>query len=241
MKIGIVGPGAMGLLFAYFFYKANIDIVLLGKDQNAVAEIKKGVNVIIGEKSEEINIEIGNNPEIIKECRIIFLFVKTYDTESAVKGITDVINKDAVIVTLQNGIGNKEIIARYIPENQIIYGSSSFGATRLSKNTVRLGGIGANVVGGSSVESVKSVEDILKKAKLDPVITDDPDIAVWKKAIINAGINPIGALLEIPNGGIIANEYSKRIQEQIVREAVKAASANNIVLLYRLRLLLVPS
>ena len=67
------------------------------------------------------------------------------------------------------------------------------------------------------------MEDILKKANLDVTVVDDPDIAVWKKAIINAGINPLGALLEIPNGGIISNAYSKRIQEQIVREAVNVA------------------
>ena len=57
------------------------------------------------------------------------------------------------------------------------------------------------------------------------MIAENPDLAVWKKAIINAGINPLGAILEVPNGEIVKNEYSTKVQEHIVGEAVKVASS----------------
>jgi 2-dehydropantoate 2-reductase len=53
---------------------------------------------------------------------------------------------------------------------------------------------------------------------------------VWSKAIINAGINPLGAILAVPNGMIIADEFSAFIQDAIIREAVAAAVARGIPL-----------
>ncbi len=229
MKIGIVGPGAMGCLFAYYFNKAGINVALLGKDKEAVFELREGIDLIIADETERFYTNISNDPAILKGCETIFIFVKTYDTEEALREIADVLDKESVVVTLQNGIGNKDIIAKFIEEKQIVYGSTSYGATRINSNTIRLGGTGTNIIGGINPAVVQAVEGILKRAGLEVSVTDEPDIAVWKKAIINAGINPLGALLNIPNGAIINNDFSKRIQEQIVMEAVNVARSVGVV------------
>ena len=88
--------------------------------------------------------------------------------------------------------------------------------------------MGSFIIGGINKDSVKSVEDILRKAKFDVELTGSPDTAVWKKTIVNAGINPLGALLQIPNGMIINNEYTLKLQQTLVREAVKVANAAGI-------------
>jgi 2-dehydropantoate 2-reductase len=227
MKVGIVGAGAMGSIFTYFFNKANMDIALLEKDSNAIKNMKNGLNVLVDNKTENIKIEVSDNPLILKDCEIIFIFVKTYDTEEAIKEISSGItgkDKKSIVVSLQNGIGSKEIIAKYIPEDRIVYGSTSIGATRVDSRTVRLGGIGDIVIGGSEREAVAVVETKFKEAGLNVIVTGNPDAAIWKKAIINAGINPIGALLGVSNGEIIDNEYSRKLQERIVREAVEVAN-----------------
>lgn len=230
MKVGIVGAGAMGTIFYYIFRGVDIDTVLLARNSEAVSKIKQGLNVIVDDKTETVSADIDKNPNILKGCSIIFLFVKSYSTEEAMKGIKDFIDSDSIIVTLQNGIGNREVIAKFILEERIVYGSTSIGATKIDANTVRLGGMGNNIIGGASREALKSVEDVLKKANLDVQVTDDPDTAIWKKAIINAGINPLGALLSISNGLIVGNEYSTRLQEEIVREAVNVASSMGVIL-----------
>ncbi len=222
MKIGIVGAGAMGSMFANFFQQANINTVLFEKNAYLLANLKQGLTIILDDKKLKIKLDIGDDPKLLSGCNIIFIFVKSYDTEEAIKKISSGIDQHTIIATLQNGLGNKEIIARYIPEKKIVYGSTSIGATRVDNNTVRLGGMGNIVIGGKN-EPVKIVEGVLKKAGLDVAITNNADAAIWKKAIINAGINPLGALLEIPNGKIISNEFTKNIQEFIVREAVKTA------------------
>jgi 2-dehydropantoate 2-reductase len=222
MKIGIVGAGAMGSMFAYFFTKAKMDVTLLENNANIIKHYKHEINIIPDHEIIKIKLNIVDTLQHLKDREIIFIFVKSYDTEEAIKKITPNISKQTIIVSLQNGLGNREIIARFIPEDKIVYGSTSIGATKVDNSTIRLGGMGSIVIGGKS-KSVKIIEEILVKAGLDTTVTDNPNAAVWKKAIINAGINPIGALLEIPNGKIISNEFAKSIQEQIVREAVYTA------------------
>ena len=55
-------------------------------------------------------------------------------------------------------------------------------------------------------------------------VVTDPDLYLWQKAVINAGINPIAAILGIPNGEILTNRYSAMLQENIVKEAVSSAT-----------------
>lgn len=223
MKVGIIGAGAMGSIFSYFFYKAKIDVVIFEKDSKTIISLNKGIDIIKGDKIEEIYVCVDSKLEILKECEFVFVFVKSYDTEEAIIGVQSAIEEDCIIVSLQNGIGNKEIIAKYFSEERIVYGSTSIGAARTEDGSVRLGGMGNIVIGGSSVKAVKSVEEILKMAGLDVNVSDNPEAVIWEKAIINAGINPIGALLDISNGSIIKNEYAKKIQEELVKEAVAIA------------------
>ncbi|MFH0976891.1 MAG: 2-dehydropantoate 2-reductase [Spirochaetota bacterium] len=224
MKIGIVGAGAMGSIFAYFFHKADINLTFFEKNNDIIKNIGSGLNVILGDDTVNIKIDIGNNPLILKGCQIIIIFVKTYDTEDAVKEIAPEIDKTSIIVSLQNGIGSKDIIAKYIHEDRIVYGSTSIGATRVNGNTVRLGGMGDVVIGGADKEAVAIAGSVLKKAGLKVNVSVNPEEVVWKKAIINAGINPLGALLGVPNGKIIESEYGRNLQENIIREAVNVAA-----------------
>ncbi len=230
MKTGIIGAGAMGSILSYFFVKENIETVLYEKDKDTIDHIKNGLNTIVEEEKHITKIDISGNPDILKECGIIFIFTKSYTTEAAVKEIKKVINEKSIFVTLQNGIGNKEIIAQHIPEERIVYGSTSLGATKVDAGTVRLGGMGSFTIGSVNNQALKRVEDLLKKAKFEVIVTDVPDTAIWEKAIVNAGINPLGALLGIPNGEIVTNEFSLKLQQEIVREAVEVANAMGVKL-----------
>jgi len=228
MKTGIIGAGAMGSIFSFFFNKANLDFNIYDHTKQSVDILKSGLNVVVDGKSELININISNNTDILNDCDIIFLFVKSYSTEEAMRDVITALSKNSIIVTLQNGIGNMEIISEFIPDDRIVYGSTSIGATKINPNTIKLGGFGDNIIGGNNIDSVNSVENILKLANLNVIISDKPNETIWKKVIVNAGINPLGAIFSIPNGKIIENKHSLKIQEEIVRESVKIASKMDI-------------
>ncbi len=228
MKIGIIGAGAMGSLFSSFFFKADMNHAIFEIDKNIVKTIKGGLTLIKGSTVEKFHPVIDSNPSILSDTDIIFVFVKSYSTEDAIKTIEPHIKKDSVIVSIQNGIGNFESIKKFIKLEQIIYGVTTYGAAKENPSTVRFGGAGTIEFGGKSEEAVNKLGSIFNLTKLDFSITKTPEKSVWQKALVNAGINPIASILNITNGEIVNNKFSRKLQENILREGVAAARVAGI-------------
>ncbi|MGB4270601.1 MAG: 2-dehydropantoate 2-reductase [Spirochaetota bacterium] len=225
--IGIVGAGAMGSLFAFFLHN-RFTILLYDSNPDIVNEIKMhGLLVEINSAQQTFYPTISNDPEILTPADIIFLFIKSFATEVAISTIQPYIKPDAIVVTLQNGIGNVELISSMI-DNPLVYGTTTIGATKLSPSSVRFGGTGFIIIGGDSYRDCSTVHSLLQKANLTVTIDPDPKKAIWEKAIINAAINPLGALLEVPNGKLMKNNNTVNIMICIIQEACLVAQAYGI-------------
>ncbi len=229
MKAGIVGAGALGSLFAHIFQRAGIPFSIYEKD-NAVVEAINSNGLALTENgvSDTIHPIINSKPGILSDADIILLFVKSYSTGDAVESIKHAIKNDSVIVSLQNGLGNYEAIARHIDENRIVLGTTTIGATKTGLSSVVMGGKGGITIGSVSADSVEAADLLFSKTGFPLHRIFNPHIAVWKKAIINAGINPIASILDIRNGEILESEYAMRLQEKAVEEAVESAKAAGI-------------
>ncbi|MGQ9842801.1 MAG: ketopantoate reductase family protein [Spirochaetota bacterium] len=225
-RIGIVGAGAMGSLFAFFLYN-NYHLLLYDSNTDTVHAIKQGLTVEINSAQQKFFPIISNDPSILAEADVIFLFIKSFATSDAITTIQPYIKTDAIVVTLQNGIGNVEQIASMI-KNPLIYGTTTIGATKLSPAHVRFGGIGSIIIGGDSSWHCSTVHSLLKQAGLSVTIASNPKKTLWEKAIINAAINPLGALLEVPNGMLIQNSDTLYIMTHVILEACQVAHADGI-------------
>ncbi|MEJ5360787.1 MAG: 2-dehydropantoate 2-reductase [Spirochaetota bacterium] len=224
--IAIVGAGAMGSLFAFFLH-SRYTILLYDTNPNTVNAIKDGLSVEINSVQQTFYPTISNDPAILISADIIFLFIKSFATEDAIRTIQPHIKPNAIVVTLQNGIGNVELISSMI-NNPLVYGTTTIGATKVSPSSVRFGGTGSIIIGGDSYSHCSTVHSLLQKANLTVTIAPDPKKAIWEKAIINAAINPLGALLEVPNGKLIENNNTLHIMKGIIQEACLVAQAYGI-------------
>ncbi|HPS59188.1 MAG TPA: 2-dehydropantoate 2-reductase [Spirochaetota bacterium] len=225
MKTGIAGAGAMGSLFASFFIETKIDTVLYEISPETVNCIKNELKIITSGNEIILHPVISDDPSILAEADIIFLFVKSYSTADAAAVILKAAKSGAIIVSLQNGLGNFEALSRSFDPERIVYGTTTFGAAKKSPSEVIFGGRGSVSIGGVSPWAVQKVSDLLVSAGLDVNISDNPERIVWLKALINAGINPIATILGIKNGQILENTYALQIQESILKEAVAAAGS----------------
>jgi len=212
MRIGIIGAGAMGTLFSEYISRTGIDYYVYEKDENR----KNYLND---------RMPISSSPSDISRCDIIFIFVKSYATGDACRDIQTSINADTIIVTLQNGLGISEIISYHFPQNPLVLGTATYGAALDSSGALVPGGEGEIIIGGRDKKSNAVIFSLLTDAGFTTRETGNPLQVIWEKAIINAGINPLGAVLNIPNGKIIENEYSSTIQEQLVLEGSRVAGA----------------
>ncbi len=227
MTIGIIGAGAMGSLYSSYFYRGGLKTVIYENDPAIVEAMQKGITLLTT-PPEVLPIPVSGDIGILSECAAVFLFIKSHATEKAVQDISGSLAEDAIVVSLQNGIGNYEKIREFFPAERIVYGTTSMGATKKDAGSVVPGGAGTVIIGGHNMAAVRTVYGVLVHCAINVVITDDPASALWKKAIVNAAINPLGALLGVPNGSLVENDESLKLQEIIVDEAVQAATAAGI-------------
>lgn len=225
MKTVIIGAGAMGCLFAHHFFQCGIPLQLLEKESRTVEKIKEeGILFIDGEIETVSRVNIGRDPHVLSGADIIYIFVKGHQMEGLLHSIKDNVKNTALLVSMQNGLSHPEMLSKTLPSIEPIFGTTSYGAAKESLNRVRAGGAGQCVIGAKHRESAERVKEHLTGGGFDVMITENPMEALWKKAIINAGINPLGAILGVTNGQIPANSHSALLQENLVNEAVTAAS-----------------
>ncbi len=218
MKIGIIGPGAMGTFLAGVLGKHN-EITLVGRQGLDIERVE-----IVGETELISEIDFTTDVSELSDTELIVICTKAFDTEVAVKGLIDYLPSECKLLSLQNGLKNEEIIAKYIGEERTIGGITSHGVTYLGTGKVKHAGKGETVIGGyPNRHDEKEIAKIFDKAGIKTELSDNIIGHIWKKVIVNVGINPITALLGVKNGFLLEDEYLHCLVEEVVDEATEVA------------------
>ena len=151
------------------------------------------------------------------------VLVKAYQTPELVAA-KDLLAADGVVLTLQNGLGNAEMLASLTGESRVAAGIATFGAHRTAPGVIRWGGDGYIVVGPwiQGVDVSWTVE-LLNRAKLNATYVPDPREPLWKKLAINAMVNPLAALTRQRNGELLQDAGLLALMEHVCRETIAAA------------------
>ncbi len=224
MKIGIVGPGAIGTFLAGVLGREN-DVDLVGRKSLDIKKIE-----VIGKTKLETEVNYTDSVESLSDKELVIVCTKSFDTEKAMASLSDHLSADSSVLSLQNGLNNEEIIADFVGERKTIGGITSNGVTYLEPGKVKHAGKGKTVIGQyprGKNEKVEKVCSIFNKAGLETTIDENILVKIWEKVIINSGINPITAILKIKNGVLVEDEYLTHLMEETVKES--AAVAENYV------------
>jgi 2-dehydropantoate 2-reductase len=139
------------------------------------------------------------------------------------------------ILTLQNGLGNLEIISEVLGGEKVIGGVTNLGATLVEPGKVRHAGKGETIIGridGKIPVEMRYIRELFNRAGLDTRISKDIKSILWSKLIINAGINALTAITRLNNGRLLEFEGSRKILREAVAEATKVAKRKRIKLIY---------
>ncbi|MDD4980009.1 MAG: 2-dehydropantoate 2-reductase [Candidatus Omnitrophica bacterium] len=236
MKIVIVGPGAMGCLLAGFLSKSKEEIWFLDENKERAAKMHhNGISIegISGYWQTPIKATIDIKE--IGKADLIIIAVKSYDTKEAVVQAKPLIGENTRVLTLQNGIGNIEVISEIAGNEKVIGGVTNLGATLLETGKVRHAGCGETVIGridGKIPAEMRSIREIFNKVGLETRISRDIKGLLWSKLIINSGINALTAITRLNNGRLVEFEGTRRILRGAVTEAIRIAKRKRIKLIY---------
>ena len=236
MKIAVVGPGAMGCLLAAFLSKSKEEIWILDYNKERAESINKNGVSLAGLSGEwRCNPKASSDIKDIGPVNLLILCVKSYDTKTAITRSKALIGENTSVLTLQNGIGNIEIISEIIEAQNVIGGVTNLGVTLLDTGKAKYAGKGETVIGrmdGKITVEMRTIREIFNKAGLETRISKDIKGLLWSKLIINTGINALTALTRLNNGRLIEFESSRRIMREAVTESIRIAKRKRIKLAY---------
>ena len=224
MRIVILGAGAIGSLFGGFLAGKH-DVTLVCRQDHALAIQKEGLK-ITGLSDFHVRPKAVTSVEGLEPPEILFLTVKAYDTEKALEDARAIMSPETILVSLQNGLGNLEIISKKMPDARFVVGITSQGAILRAPGNVEHTGQSYTIVGGST-DAVK-VAELLNDSDIETTVSNDIQAEIWYKAIVNAVINPLGTLLKGRNGLILERPELQKLVKRIIQEGVDVALARHI-------------
>jgi 2-dehydropantoate 2-reductase len=234
MRLLIVGPGAMGCLFAAGLKRAGFEVTLLDyRLDRAEALNNQGILVTGATGDHAVRVPVLSAP-FNEQPDFVLICVKAYSTVQAAKALQEYLPPDTGVITLQNGIGNVEILREIFGENRVYGGVTAEGATLLEPGKIQHAGRGETVI-GPTVNRIRPLEEVVKafnQAGFQTRTTDNVESLIWGKLIINVGINALTAITRLKNGRLPEIPGTRFIMERAVEEAAAVARAENIALPY---------
>ncbi|EAX48061.1 2-dehydropantoate 2-reductase [Thermosinus carboxydivorans Nor1] len=234
MKIAIIGAGAMGSLFGGRLAQAGEDVWLLDVWEEHVAAIQAhGLTLVDTTAETSIRLNATTQADDIGPVDLVIIFVKSYATPDAAQTAAALLGPATTVLTLQNGLGNAETLAKVLGAERVVVGTTAMGATLLGPGRIKCGGQGPTHIGsfsGGANPRLHDIATIFARAGIHTVVDSNVTALVWSKLIINVGINAITALTGIPNGQVMASAETRELVRLAVAEAVAVARASGIPL-----------
>jgi 2-dehydropantoate 2-reductase len=226
-KVLIVGTGALATFFAARLSAAGADITLLGSWPEGLAALR-AVGARLADDGGTFPVRVAENAAACRGARTALVLVKAWQTERAALQLSDCLEEDGLALTLQNGIGNREILIRFLGAKRVALGVTTLGAALLEPGLVRPAGDG--VISLEKCPRLRPLEALFRLAGFSVETVEDATSLVWGKLVINAAINPLTALLRLTNGELLANPAAHDLMKQLARETAAVAQALGIAL-----------
>ncbi len=238
MKIGIIGPGALGCLFAAKLFPAvnEQDEILLIDHRPARADKLNDQGILYESDAgmQQIHIPVSSRPETIGQCDILFSCVKSYDLEKSIEFTTPLLAPSTLLIFLQNGISHLQYDDKKMLPAIPAFATSSEGATLLAPGHIRHAGSGLTFLGFLSPKGeephqrLQAITGILQSGGITSTVSEDIQTRLWAKLFVNVGINGLTAIYNRTNGQLLTSCAARGKLKRLVREAEQVARALGI-------------
>ena len=236
MRLAIFGIGAMGCLFGARL-SPHADVTLIGHWPEQLDALRRGPLRL--ERAEgdatEARLKVVDGARASGGSgtfEAALILTKSGGTEEAARLAADILRPDGVALTLQNGIGNWEVIARRVGEARAAQGVTAAGATMLGPGHVREGGPGSTHLATRPAIHlpIEALAMLFEQGGFQTSVVEDVRGLVWGKLAVNAAINPLTALLRVPNGALTTSAFARAVMAEAAREVAEVAAAQGIAL-----------
>lgn len=229
--VAVVGPGAIGLCVAIRLARPDDgpQVTLIDRDADRARRL--------GGRALRLTSEAGDLAVRLPVCLrpptppdLVVLATKAHQAAAAAKAAADWIG-DAVLLTLQNGLGVAREVAEALPDTTVLVGVTYQAANTVAEGEVHHAAGDLTHVGyeGRGPDATaEAVADLLRRSGLPAQAEADMTPVVWRKLLVNAAINPVAALAGVRNGEVAERSPLAALARRLAEEGEAVARAEGI-------------
>ena len=229
MKITILGAGSMGSLIGSYLSRKH-EITMIDYFGKIVDHIKEnGIEII-----EQDNSARHYKPKAFlsgtcdEVCDLLIIFVKDIGTDDALRQNQKLIGKDTVVLSLQNGMGNDEIIKKYVKEENILLGTTKHNAHTLEYGVIKHSGSGVTHIGSlvQNMQLASEVAEVLNECGFETEASNLVNHLLWEKIFVNITINALTCILQTTMDFMSYDSPLDTATSNVLKEAIAVAKAD---------------
>lgn len=221
MNITIVGPGAIGSLWAIKLLQAGHNVSLWSRSSDTSTDLSL---------DEQTSLSFSNNNiEKLSASDLVIVTVKAWQVKEATTPLLKYLDPDTILMFMHNGMGAVDEIATQIDAHPVVLATTTQAAFKPDRNNVSHTGLGQTQLGAFNLKGQQCtfLVDVLEHAL--PTVNWNPEIktALWTKLAINCAINPLTGLEQVKNGELAGQRFSETLNS-IVHELTQVMLAEGI-------------
>ncbi|GAB1378877.1 ketopantoate reductase family protein [Pararhodobacter aggregans] len=227
MRVAIFGAGAVGCYFGAMFARAGVPVTLIGRPSLVEAVTEHGLILEKDGTTEVLKPEATTEAEAVKGATLVLVCVKSPDTAAAGKAIRRHLAPGATVMSLQNGIGNAEILAEIL-DRPVLPVVVYVAAAMAGPGHVLHRGRGDLVLGEGPGAQAAAAR--FRAVQVPAEVSAQAEAALWTKLTLNCALNAISALTLRDYGTIARRPEALATFTALVEECRAVAAASGVTL-----------
>lgn len=232
----MVGAGGVGSVFGGRLAGAGHEVWLVHRRREVVEALRRdGLRLDTPESSERIAVQATDDARHVGPVDLVLILTKSTDTRAAAESARHVVGSQTLVVTLQNGLGNLEIIADVLGLERTLLGVTYVGAALVGPGHARLTAAGKTFVGepdNTRTDRVERLASAMSMAGLPTEATDGLWEMIWGKLVINAALNATCALTGASGESALRSPAAYELLGLLAEETAAVAHALGLRLPY---------
>ncbi len=234
-KIAILGCGALGSTYGGLLTEAGYDVALVNlKTDHIDAMTKDGLTFVEDDQERKVPVKVYTDAAQVGPVDLIIVLVKSNFTKAAIDGARALIGPKTIAMSLQNGLGNEEVLEEALGKGKVLGGKTYVGGTLLAPGKVKIGVKGKKTLigefDGTVSERAHTICALFEKAGLTTEVINDIRALTWQKLLVNVATGAICGITRLTYGPLMQVAAVRECAAAAVWEAVMVAKVAGIEL-----------
>lgn len=232
-KVAIFGAGAVGCWFAFLLKRSGAEVVLVGRARHVDAIREHGLRVDSSTFNGYVDIQADTDPAACADVDIVLICVKSPANAGVAQALRGVVRREAVVVSMQNGIENAEELARELGRpvlSAAVYVACEMAGPGHLVHHGRCAVVLSEGRGSSDLSEGRMVEQMLTPAGVAVTLSKDVRIALWEKLILNCAYNALCAVSGQTIGEMLESPEAMDSMRALIGECVEVARGEGVAI-----------